>query len=214
MEQVCRIEPRALVDLVADPDPRMRVFAANIMGGTGDHDFVPSLLGLLRDAEPNVVEAALAALGQLGSREAVSSLRDFATGADAWLRFSAVDALGRIPDRSAAEALLGLLPTAEPDFIEPLVDALGRQGFPASVLPLAGLLESRPELQPVLLRTLLGPLAPHVAALGRHPRLQPVVRAAEDALGRNELPARLASTALVLLAGIRTGLSGGTREAR
>lgn len=212
LEQLCRIEPAALLDLARDGDVRMRVFAANIMGGTGDHDFAPSLLALLDDAEPNVVEAASAALGQLGTREAVPALSRLARTAEPWLRFSAIDALGRIPHPAATQALLDLVAGADPDFLEPIVDALGRQGSGASVIPLVGLLDAKTSLRPALLKTLLGPLAPQVAALGRDPRLQPLARAAAAALDRNELPSRIASTTAVLLAGIGADLTRGGRE--
>jgi HEAT repeat protein len=212
LERLCRIEPAALLDLARDGDVRMRVFAANIMGGTGDHDFTPSLLAMLGDAEANVVEAACAALGQLGTREAVPGLSRLAAAAEPWLRFSAIDALGRIPDPSAARALLDLVAGADPDFLEPIVDALGRQGSGASVIPLVGLIDAKKSLRPALLKTLLGPLAPQVAALGRDPRLQPLARAAAAALDRNELPSRIASTTAVLLAGIGADLSRGGRE--
>jgi HEAT repeat protein len=207
LEQLCRIEPQALSGLSRDDDARMRLFAANIMGGTGDHDWVPRLMELLGDLEPNVIDASMRALGQLGPREAVASLRVIACHADSWLRFSAIDALGGIPDPLAVRALLELLPSVEPDFLEPLIDALGRQGSVEAVLPLAGMVESRAPLQPALLRVLLGPLAPHVASLGRDPRLAPLARVAAEAMGQNKLPARLATTTPVLLAAI--GREGG-----
>jgi HEAT repeat protein len=212
LERLCRIEPRALIDLAGDPDVRMRVFAANIMGGTGDHDFVAGLVAMLDDSEPNVVEAATAALGQLGSREAVEDLARIAGSAEPWLRFSAIDALGKIPDPSAARVLLDLVPGSPEDFLEPIIDALGRQGSGSSVIPLVGLIESKPALRSAVLKTLLGPLAAQVASLGRDPRLQPLARAAAAALDRNELPSRIASTTAVLLAGIGADLFRGGRE--
>ena len=205
LEQLCRIEPQALVALAADGDPRMRVFAANIMGGTGDHEFVPPLLGMLGDRDPNVVEAAMSALGQLGAREGIAGLTKIAANSDPWMRFSAIDALGRIPDPAAARALLDLLATAEEDLLDPLVDSLGRQGDRAAVLPLVALLDSRPGLRSTLLRVLLGPLAPHVASLGRDPRLEALARAASEALKKNQIPARLATMTTVLLAAIGGG---------
>lgn len=205
LEQLCRIEPRALRDLSCDRDDRIRVFAANIMGGTGDHEFAAPLIGLLSDPDPNVVEAAMAALGQLGAREAVGNLALVARSAEPWLRFSAIDALGRIPDPAATRALLDLLTAVETEFLEPVVEALGRQGNADSVLPLVDLIGSRSEARAAVLRTLLGPLAPQVASLGRDSRLQPLARAAAEALGRNELPPRLATTTAVLLAGIGSG---------
>ena len=203
LEALGRVEPRALADLSRDPDPRMRVFAANIMGGTGDHDHAGRLVEMLDDADPNAVEAAVSALGRLGAREAVPGLRRIAAQTDSWLRFSAIDALGSVIDPSAERALIDLVTASGDDFIEPVIDALGRQGGSASVTALVGLMEQRPAARDAAFRTLVGPLAARVASFGRDPRLAPLALAAAEALRRNQLPARLARTTAVLLAAIQ-----------
>jgi HEAT repeat protein len=129
LERLARAEPAALDELSRDPDERMRIFAANIMAGTGDQDRAPRLLELLEDASVNVRDAAIVALGRLAAPEAAPALAALAGREEPWVRFSAVDALSKIPGAEAGRALAGLLESgAGGDLAEPLVDALAQQG--------------------------------------------------------------------------------------
>jgi HEAT repeat protein len=128
LEHLGKAAPEILDGLARDADPRMRIFAANILGGTGDHDRATSLLAMLEDGEENVRDAAIVALGRLGAPEAVARLESFAGTAPPWIRFSAIDALGRIPGREARQALVRLLPAAPAELRDPIRDALSRHG--------------------------------------------------------------------------------------
>jgi HEAT repeat protein len=128
LEQLGKAAPEILEGIARDPDARMRIFAADILAGTGDHDRAPLLISLLDDADENVRDAAIVALGRLGAPEAVARLESFAGTAAPWIRFSAIDALGRIPGPEAREALERLLPAAPADLRGPIGDAIARQG--------------------------------------------------------------------------------------
>src|SRR5262249_6530509 len=60
LQQLAKAAPELIDDLARDPDERMRIFAANIMSETGDHDFSAPLLRLLDDPQENVRDAAIA----------------------------------------------------------------------------------------------------------------------------------------------------------
>src|SRR5262245_20142351 len=54
LQRLSKAAPELLVDLARDPDVRMRIFAANIMAESGDHEMAFPLLDLLDDADDNV----------------------------------------------------------------------------------------------------------------------------------------------------------------
>ncbi len=128
LERLGRVDPEALRDLSRNPDARMRIFAANIIGATGDQDHAPRLLELLADPDTNVQDAAVVALGNLAAPEAVGPLSGLALRGPSWLRFSAIDALGRIARPEAVEALRRLLGAVEDDFKGPVQEALAGAG--------------------------------------------------------------------------------------
>ncbi len=128
LERLGRVDPEALRDLSRNPDARMRIFAANIIGATGDQDHAPRLLDMLADADANVQDAAVVALGNLAAPEAVGPLSDLALRGPSWIRFSAIDALGRIARPEAVEALRRLLGAVEEDFKGPIQEALTGAG--------------------------------------------------------------------------------------
>src|SRR5262245_46059579 len=97
LERLGKADPQLILDLTHDPDARMRIFSANILGGMSDHDFAPALHHLLEDTDVNVRDAAIVALGRLGASESVGRLLPFLRAVEPWLRFSAIDALSKIP---------------------------------------------------------------------------------------------------------------------
>jgi HEAT repeat protein len=205
LERLGRIDPGALIRLSKDEDVRMRIFAANIMGGTGDHDLAPRLVDMLDEPDPNVVDAALAALGRLGAPESVAAVARLAGSGEIWLRFSAVDALSRMPGAEAAGALLALLDRTDAEFLEPLVDAVGRQADPQAVPPLLRLLAARPDLAPPILAALAGPLAQALRAFPPGPLLGAFGATAGRALVEGRLAPRSAGSVLRLLTAFATG---------
>jgi HEAT repeat protein len=183
LEHLGRAEPEALHQLSKDPDPRMRLFAANIMAGTGDHDFAPRLIELLRDPDLNVQDAAVTGLGRMRASSAVPSLTDRLRESDPWARFSTIDALGRIGTAQALRALLDAAPEAEMEMRVAFVEAIGATGLPDAATGLLALLSQRLDLGPIVAKELLGPLAPTL----RLPALQTpgVVALLADALLRS-----------------------------
>jgi HEAT repeat protein len=165
LQGLAKAAPELLIDLSRDPDVRMRIFAANIMAESGDHDMAAPLLDLLEDPDENVRDAAVAGLGHLGAPEAVDRLERIATDGDAcWTRFSAIDALGGIRGPGALGSLLRLLSEVPAELQEPVVTALGRQGSLDAVLPLIRKLQLSPALRPAVIGVLAALPAKEVAA--------------------------------------------------
>jgi hypothetical protein len=146
LQRLSKAAPELLIDLAHDADVRMRIFAANIMAESGDHELSSPLLELLDDPDENVRDAAVVGLGRLGAPEAVGRLEEIAAGGESWTRFSAIDALGEIPAPEALRALLRIVANASPELQEPALEALGRHRSPESVLPLLQLLHTTPSL--------------------------------------------------------------------
>jgi HEAT repeat protein len=146
LQGLAKAAPEILIDLSRDSDVRMRIFAANIMTESGDHDLAEPLLDLLNDADENVRDAAVVGLGRLGAPEAIHRLEAFAMDGGSWTRFSAIDALSQIPSSEATRALARLLMTVPAELQEPVVEALGRQGAPEAVPSLLQKLFETPSL--------------------------------------------------------------------
>ena len=146
LQGLAKAAPEILIDLSRDPDVRMRIFAANIMTESGDHDLAEPLLDMLNDADENVHDAAVVGLGRLGAPEAIHRLEAFATEGGSWTRFSAIDALSQIPSSEATRALVRLLKTVPAELQEPVVEALGRQGAPEAIASLLQKLFEAPSL--------------------------------------------------------------------
>jgi HEAT repeat protein len=147
LQRLSKAAPELLVDLAHDPDVRMRIFAANIMAESGDHELAAPLLELLDDPDENVRDAAVVGLGHLGAPEAVGRLEELASSGSSWSRFSAIDALGEIRAPEALRALLRIVTDAAPDLQEPALEALGRLRALDAVLPLMQLIHSTPNLK-------------------------------------------------------------------
>jgi HEAT repeat protein len=160
LEHLGRAEPEALLRLSKDPDPRMRLFAANIMAGTGDHEFAARLIDLLGDADLNVQDAAVTGLGRMRATSAVAALTGRLRESDPWARFSTIDALGRIGTPEALRALLAAAADAEVEMRVAFVEAISATGLPQAASGLLDLLSRRLDLGPIVARELLGPLAP------------------------------------------------------
>lgn len=160
LERLGRVEPDALLKLSADPDPRMRMFAANILAGTGDHDLAPRLIELLADPDINVQDAAAVGLGRMRASAAVPALTARLRVSDPWACFSTIDALGNIGTPAALRALLDAAPAAEPEMRSAFVEAVAATGLADAAAGLLDLLPRILDLGPAVARALLGPLAP------------------------------------------------------
>jgi HEAT repeat protein len=97
---------RALVDLLHDTDPDVRIFAADILGSSGSAIAVPPLChALLNDPEVNVRYQAAVSLGQLPFPESARCLNS-ALDDEEWVQFSAIEALTKVRDSSSVGALI------------------------------------------------------------------------------------------------------------
>jgi len=164
LQRLAQAAPEIIVELSRDPDVRMRIFAADIMTESGDHDLAAPLLALLDDVDENVRDAAVVGLGRLGAPEAVHRLEEIASKGATWSRFSAIDSLGQIPSDDAVRALLRLLLNAPEEILEPVAVALGRQGSPEAAGPLVESLRRHPGLAPAMVGVLAGLPAAEVSA--------------------------------------------------
>ena len=127
-----------LLELLADADPEMRLYAALVLGELNNPEATPALQAALTDPHPNVRYHAIEALGKIRAAEAVEDLCAIAAGGDFSLAFPALDALRRIGHPRAAAAVLPLL--QDEMLREPAAEALGELGDQEAVIPLAQLL--------------------------------------------------------------------------
>jgi PAS domain-containing protein len=98
-----------LTELLADPEPNLRMHAALALGQLKAAAAVPELIGVLDDADQNVRFHAIEALGRIGAGDAVEPLVRIAESGDFFLAFPAIDALARIDDAQVTPALVRLL---------------------------------------------------------------------------------------------------------
>jgi HEAT repeat protein/beta-lactamase regulating signal transducer with metallopeptidase domain len=110
LEALCQTDETearaALADLLRDPDPGMRVTAAQRLGDLATPALIPALTAALEDPVPWVRGAAAAALGATGDPAALPGLRRAQADSAFGVRVSANYALGTLGGAEAAAALL------------------------------------------------------------------------------------------------------------
>ncbi|MFP4071160.1 MAG: HEAT repeat domain-containing protein [Desulfovibrionales bacterium] len=118
----------ALVALLQDPDPDIRIFAADILG-SAESDLVlePLCRALLDDSEINVRYQAAVSLGELGNKDAARCLNE-AVSDDQWVQFAVVEALTKIRDESSVNAMIRALDTSSELISSMIVEGLGQMG--------------------------------------------------------------------------------------
>ncbi|WRH65578.1 MAG: HEAT repeat domain-containing protein [Planktothrix sp. GU0601_MAG3] len=99
----------ALIECLQDPDPELRIYAAQALGQRDDPRAVPALILALADADTNVCYHAIEALGRLKARDAIDPLLKIAQSQDFFLGFPALDALMQIGDLSITGRLMPLI---------------------------------------------------------------------------------------------------------
>lgn len=120
-----------LVELLGDPDPRVRASAAEGVARCPAPEVEPRIGGALeREADLEVRRALITALGSLGGEAAAARLSLVAAdaGADPAMRFAAVKALGRSGASAALAPLLGVLATGDTPLRVAALEALGELG--------------------------------------------------------------------------------------
>jgi len=128
----------ALIALLSDPHPNLRMHAALALGELRDEEAVPALVATLEDEDANVRFHAIEALGRLAASAAVEPLTRIAASGDFFLSFPAIDALARTDDPRVAPNLVKLL---QNDLLRPaVVDTLAALGDEECVAPLVDIL--------------------------------------------------------------------------
>ena len=128
----------ALVELLSNSDPNLRMHAALALGQLRSHTAVPVLINALDDPDANVVFHAVEALGNLAAADAVEPLAAIAASGDFFLAFAAIDALGKTDDARVALRLCGML--TDESVRRAIVDTLASLGDEDCVGPLVTLL--------------------------------------------------------------------------
>ena len=130
----------ALVELLSDPHPNLRMHVALALGELRDPAAVPALVRALDDDDANVRFHAIEALGQMGPVAAVEPLTRIAESGDFFLSFPAIDALARTDDPRVAAHLVGLLSN---ELLRPaVVETLGALGDEECIAPLLELVNA------------------------------------------------------------------------
>jgi HEAT repeat protein len=130
----------ALIALLEDADPNLRMHAALALGQLRGNGDVPALIGALDDADDNVRFHAIEALGSLAAPEAVEALAEIAASGNFFLAFAAIDALGKCDDGRVAPRLCGML--SDETLRRAVVDTLATVGDEDCVAPLVALLNN------------------------------------------------------------------------
>jgi HEAT repeat protein len=129
-----------LLELLAGPDPDLRMQAALALGEQREVRAVDGLLKALDDENPNVRYHVIEALGKLQAVEAVDALATIVESKDFFIAFPALDALSKIGDDRVTARIIPLL---EDELLrEPAVNLLGQLGDESIVAPLTALLNT------------------------------------------------------------------------
>lgn len=130
-----------LLEMLGDPDPRVRAAAAEGTGRCGLATAGELAAALGRESDPETARALLRALGTAGGHEAVETLQRELRSEDAAHRFEAVRALGCTGSAEAFAPLLEALSDPEPGVRTVALAALGDLGDVRAEEPLTAHIE-------------------------------------------------------------------------
>jgi HEAT repeat protein/cyclophilin family peptidyl-prolyl cis-trans isomerase len=137
----------ALVRLLSDPAPLVRMRALQALGKSGAPADLPAILDCVRQTPIDVVperqaflDAAIVALMRIGDPSALPLLRSLAVDPDPQVQWRAANALARMRDRSARPLFLQLLKSPDADVRAYAVRGLSVCGVEADSLLLVPLL--------------------------------------------------------------------------
>ncbi len=125
-----------LVDLLSDPEARVRAVAAEGLGRCGDLHLPRIREALGRESDARARQALASALGRIGGEEAAAALLPWAAADDPALRFAAVRALGESGADAAYPALLEALLDPLPEIQAAALRGLGELGDARAETPL------------------------------------------------------------------------------
>lgn len=143
----------ALIRLMDDPDPDLRIQAALALGTQRRPAALDALLRALDDADANVRFHAIESLGKLGATAAIDRLARVAESGDFYLAFPAIEALVRINDPLVAPRLASLL--QDPVLGSAAAEALGHMGDEDAVAALVDAIPTSPTPVAVLVDALV-----------------------------------------------------------
>jgi HEAT repeat protein len=125
---------KALVRLMDDADPDLRIQAALALGSQRHPEATDALLRALDDSDPNVRFHAIESLAKIASPSAIDKLAAIAETRDFYLAFPAIEALVRINDPVIAPKIAPLL--GDPMLSAAAAEALGHIGDEDAIAPL------------------------------------------------------------------------------
>lgn len=142
-----------LIELLAEADANVRIYAALVLGNLGSPQAIPALQRALDDPDPNVRYHAIEALGKLRATSAVDALIAFVESRDFFLAFPALEALAHIGEPRAVPHVMPLL---EDEFLyAPAIETLGQLGDHTCIAPLMSRLNRSRETAPIIARALI-----------------------------------------------------------
>jgi HEAT repeat protein len=131
---------RALLALLDDPEPDLRIQVALALGEQRDPAATDALIRALDDEHANVRFQAIESLGRLRAAAAVDKLLQIVAARDFYLSFAALDALTVINDARVAPSLVPLVD--DPLLRVPIADALAVLGDERVITPLVNAINS------------------------------------------------------------------------
>lgn len=133
----------ALIAALADPDPGVRMAAAQSLGQLEDPRAIAPLIAATRDANVQVRSAAYGALSDFDDPRIVEPMIAALKDPDADVRQEAAHTLGHLEDKRAVTPLLGALADSSADVRRAAAQSLGELQDPAAASALAGALKDR-----------------------------------------------------------------------
>ncbi len=134
----------SLSKLLRDQDPDIRIFAADILGATGNMLAVEPLCdALLKDPEVNVRYQAAVSLGNLAYPESAPALNK-AIADEEWVQFAVIESLTKVRAESSVNALIKAMSTSSDLVCSMIIDALGEMGNIKAVTLLLKRMDSSP----------------------------------------------------------------------
>ncbi len=219
----------ALVRVLDDDHPRVRMEACVSLGALGDATVLPHLVKRLADGETPVRQHAAIAIGMLRHADGIEPLKEALRDGPADLRFQAATSLAEIDAAAALEPLLNALSDADPQVVAAVALALGtigkqdsgrRERARAALTPLLTNIDRHLQFDIAYALAELGDDAGRAIladATSDEERAWDAVNALADLRAVDELARAVGSKrtvieARVLAAGKLIGLGGGTAE--
>jgi HEAT repeat protein len=158
-----------LLDQLADPDQKVGLYTAQILGELASPENLPALRVAMRYPNPDVRWRVALVLGEMGDTRAIPTLARALQDPDVLVQRTAADALVQIGGPAAASALIRALDNPQPSIVNAAMNGLLELGDPA-VRPLIIALYSNSHQTRLNSATILG----YIAA----PEARPALKAA------------------------------------